>query len=573
MQAVRLMVVALMALLSLPAMAMAMEAQDLVGVWIIQSTSPAGVARLETATFARTERGISGTYVKIEAGKSAAKGPIEVAMTGNSLSLKVDYVDPEYNAETKMLWKGRFDNKQQFRTTVFFLDYDKYDMVPFETRVFRRSSAAEIAALKAKLPKNLLWKKLPLPALRDLPPDALAKTPPMGWSSWNHFTTTIDDKTVRETADALVSSGLRDAGYVLVEVDDGWQGDRDSKGILHPNAKFPDMKALADYVHSKGLKFGIYTSPGPLSCDEYVGSHGFEAQDAKTFASWGVDFVMYDWCSAGAIYTGKQEMRAVYQKFGEALRATGRPIVYKLCEYGAFDVGGWGRKVGGNLWRTGQDNVMGPQWLNINERFADDGNPEAAGPGGWNDADNLTIGVDDGTASDRPLTLGESRTEMTLWAILASPLILGNDVRNMTDGLRDILLNKDVIAVDQDPAGKQGRRIGKYGSTEVWVRPLSGGAAAVALFNRGETDATIKVRWSDLNLADEEGVRELWPQRDLGRVDGSYSTSVPTHGAVLLKLTPVRGKRHAALPVEGRAEGVPRSSPVCAGRKRAGARQ
>lgn len=540
MHPVKLIVIALMALVSLPTMAM--EPQDLIGVWVIQSTSPAGVARLETATFAQTEHGVSGTYMRIEAGQRTVRAPIkEIAVNGDSLSFKVDYNDPEYgNEEAKVLWSGRFDNKQEFRTTESLLDYDNNAIVPFDIRVFRRSSAAEIVRLKSGLPKNLFWKKLPLPPLRDLPPNGLAKTPPMGWSSWNHFMTTVDDKTVRETADALVSSGLRDAGYVLVEVDDGWQGQRDSKGILHPNSKFPDMKALGNYLHSKGLKFGIYTTPGPLSCDEYVGSHGYEAQDAKTFASWGVDFVMYDWCSAGAIYTDKREMRAIYQKFGEALRATRRPMIYKLCQYGAYDVGSWGRKVGGNLWRTGQDNVMGPQWKNLNERLDDDGNPQAAAPGGWNDADNLDIGVNDVAASDQPLTLEESRTEMTLWSILASPLILGNDVRKMTDGLRGILMNTEVIAVDQDSMGKQGRRIAKYGSTEVWVKPLSDGATAIALINRGGNDATIEGRWSDLHLANVQQVRDLWQHRDLGRIEGSYSATVPRYGAVLWKLTPAK---------------------------------
>jgi alpha-galactosidase len=301
---------------------------------------------------------------------------------------------------------------------------------------------------------------------------------------------------------------------------------------LQPNSKFHDIKQLIDYVHSKGLKFGIYNSPGPLSCAGYIGTYGHETQDAQTFAAWGVDLLKYDYCSAGDLYASPAEMQAVYQKMGAALQATGRPIVYSLSQYGMFDVGTWGRKVGGNLWRTGGDSIEGNRWGSLSERFEADGKPQDNGPGGWNDPDMMLIG-------NGGMTNDESRTNMTLWSILAAPLIIGNDVRRMTPDVRDILMNKEIIAVDQDRLGKQGRRIVKDGTSEVWIRPLSDGSTAVAIFNRGGDGVRVDVKWSALGLADEERVRDLWKHSDVGDLAGGYKTTVVSHGSVFLRATAI----------------------------------
>ena len=370
--------------------------------------------------------------------------------------------------------------------------------------------------------------KVTPPALHTVPDNGLARTPPMGWNSWNHFHRNIDDKTVREIADAMVSSGMKDAGYVFVNIDDTWEGTRDAEGNLGTNSKFPDMKALADYVHSKGLKIGIYSSPGPRTCANYEGSYNHEEQDAKTWARWGIDYLKYDWCSASEMYKPTDE-RAVYQRMGDALRHAGRPIVFSLCQYGQEHVETWGPLVGGNSWRTTGD--ISDNWRSMSDigfnRQA--GLEKYAGPGHWNDPDMLEVG--NGGMSDT-----EYRTHMSLWAILAAPLLAGNDLRNMSTATRDILCNRDVIAVNQDKAGKQGYRIAKDGDQEVWAKPLSGGNWAVGLFNRGESAAKITVNWSDLKLSGSHPVRDLWQHEDHGKVSGSYSADVPAHGVVLIRV-------------------------------------
>lgn len=369
--------------------------------------------------------------------------------------------------------------------------------------------------------------KVELPALKELPSNNLAKTPPMGWNSWNKFRTDISDKTVREIADALVASGMRDAGYLYINIDDGWQGKRDANGVLQPNPHFPDMKALADYVHSKGLKLGIYSSPGPRTCGGYEGSYGYEELDAKTWAEWGIDYLKYDWCSASRIWTNA-DMRAAYQKMGEALQKTGREIVYSLCQYGLAEVESWGRLVGGNLWRTTGDifdnwnSMMGN--VNSQEPRAD-----KAGIGAWNDPDMLEVG-------NGGMSPAEYRTHFSLWAIVASPLIAGNDLRSMDDDTRAILMNKEVIAIDQDPLGKQGRRVAKQGDVAVWLRQLQGNAYALALVNEGAAEAEAKVTWADLKLPKNLQARDLWEKKDLGKLADGYSARIPSHGVVMLKL-------------------------------------
>jgi alpha-galactosidase len=370
--------------------------------------------------------------------------------------------------------------------------------------------------------------RIPPPPLHPVPYNGLAKTPPMGWNSWNHFQEKIDDAAVRGMADAMVASGMRDAGYVYINIDDTWEGKRDAAGNIQTNRKFPDMKALADYVHSKGLKIGIYSSPGPKTCGGYEGSYGYEAQDATTYAKWGIDYLKYDWCSAGKIY-GNEDLQAVYQKMGEALQASDRPIVYSLCEYGIGDVWKWGPAVGANLWRTMGD--IGDSWKSMDEiGFSQDRLAEYAAPGHWNDPDMLEIG-------NGGMTDTEYRTHFSLWALLAAPLLAGNDLRIMSAATKEILLNREVIAIDQDPAGHQAKRVSKKSELEVWERPLADGSRAIGLFNRGDKKAKVAVKWSDVGVNGEATVRDLWEHRSLGKVLSEYEALVPAHGVVLLKVS------------------------------------
>lgn len=284
--------------------------QDLVGTWIIQPPSPPGVIVLQTVTFSKEKGNLVGSYKYFGGSEKPDTVPIkDIKVSRDTLSFKAG------EEKFSPLWQGSFDDANELRMTMFIVNDG--ETMPDHTAMFRRSSLSQVAELKAQLPRNLIFDKLPLPQLRQLPPNGLAQTPPMGWSSWNRFMESIDDKTVRETAEALVASGLRDAGYTLVEVDDGWQGRRDKNGILHSNSKFSNMKGLADYVHSKGLKFGIYTAVGPLTCGGYAGSYGYEFQDAQTFARWGVDFVMNDFCLTP--YKNIAEHQAIYQKMERRL--------------------------------------------------------------------------------------------------------------------------------------------------------------------------------------------------------------------------------------------------------------
>jgi alpha-galactosidase len=376
------------------------------------------------------------------------------------------------------------------------------------------------------------FKSLPnveLPALKPLPPNGLAKTPPMGWNSWNKFHDKFDDKTVREIADAMVSSGMKDAGYLYINIDDGWQGSRDASGVLQPNPNFPDMKALAGYVHSKGLKLGIYSSPGPLTCAGYAGSYGHEEIDAKTWASWDIDYLKYDWCSASRIWKNS-DMQAVYQRMGEALERTGRPIVYSLCQYGQEHVEKWGPSVSGNLWRTTGD--IFDNWGSMAKiGFSQSDLAQYPGPGHWNDPDMLEVG-------NGGMTTTEYRTHFSLWALLAAPLIAGNDLRNMPPETKSILMNREVITVNQDRLAKAGYRISKDGEGEVWAKPLEGGAWAVCLFNRGEAARDVNVKWSELGLSGKLKVRDLWAHLDKGALEGSFSAEVPSHGVVMIRVVP-----------------------------------
>jgi alpha-galactosidase len=365
------------------------------------------------------------------------------------------------------------------------------------------------------------------PQLHKVSDNGLAKTPPMGWNSWNLFADKIDDQTVRTMADAMVSSGMRDAGYIYVNIDDTWEGVRDAQGNLPSNHKFPDMKALADYVHSKGLKLGIYSGPGSRTCGGYPASLGHEEQDAKTFAAWGIDYLKYDWCSAGSMYKNEQ-LQPVYQKMGDALQATGRPIVYSLCEYGLNNVEKWGPEVGGNLWRTTGD--IRDEWLSMIDNVEKQV-PTApyAGPGHWNDPDMLEVG-------NGHMTDDEYRTHMSLWALVASPLLAGNDIRNMTPATKAILLNKEVIAIDQDPLGKQASPV-KSGNLETWSKPMADGSVAVGVVNIGSSATPVKVNASDLKLGGPvKKARDLWAHKDVQFTGSAYAATVPSHGVLLLRV-------------------------------------
>lgn len=424
----------------------------------------------------------------------------------------------------------RFENGDFLFGTMWNMDFQLHPAGDkLEVSVKHHSGAVEKGiAVRAPSSEALPPAKVPLPAIEKLPYNGLAKTPPMGWSSWNHFQDRIDDKTVRECADALVSSGLAAAGYVYINIDDAWEGTRDADGRIQPNSKFPDMKALADYVHSKGLKFGLYSSPGPRTCGGYEGSYGYEELDAKTYAEWGVDYLKHDWCSAARVYTEK-EMRAAYQKMGRALQDSGRPIVYSLCQYGMEDVWKWGPEVGANLWRTTGD--IFDSWKSMSDiGFSQNDHAPYAGPGHWNDPDMLQVG-------NGGMTNDEYRTHFSLWCILAAPLMAGNDLRNMSKETLEILSNREAIAVDQDPLGKQGTRLSARDNIEVWTKPLHDGSLAVGIFNRGAAEKTGGVTWKELGLNGRpKQVRDLWAHKDL-KVDGdAFRAAVPSHGVVFLRV-------------------------------------
>ena len=367
-------------------------------------------------------------------------------------------------------------------------------------------------------------------------PNGLALTPPMGWNSWNKFACNVDESVVRDTADALANSGMRDAGYRYVVVDDCWAGPRDENGFITADQKrFPSgIKALADYVHSRGLKFGIYSDAGRLTCGGRSGSEGHEYQDALTYARWGVDYLKYDWCSAG-----DRNSQEAYAVMADALRQSGRPIAFSICEWGTAKPWLWAKNVG-NLWRTTGDiwdsfdkDDKAHSWAHSVTDIADLNEPlwPYAAPGHWNDADMLEVG-------NGGMTPTEYRSHFSLWAMMASPLMAGNDVAHMDDSTRSILLNKEVIAVDQDPLGIQGHRVRKDGGSEIWIKPLAGGSAAVLLFNRSEQSAAIRLSAEELGWPPRvtAKVRDLWAHRDMGRWTGSISASVEPHGVAMFRI-------------------------------------
>lgn len=362
----------------------------------------------------------------------------------------------------------------------------------------------------------------------------LVPTPPMGWNSWNHFACQISDAIVRAQADAMVSSGMKAAGYEYVNIDDCWEGERDAKGVIHPNSKFPDMKALADYVHSKGLKLGIYSSPGPKTCGGYEGSYRHEKGDAETYSQWGIDYLKYDWCTARFVYQPDQ-YPAAFEKMHQSLLATARPIVYSI--HGRGKVWTWAQSVGANLWRTTGD-IKDDYNRMVAIGFGQEGLAQFAGPGHWNDPDMLEIG-NGGMKPD------EYRMHMSLWCLLAAPLITGNDLTRMDPETLAMLTNPEVIAVDQDRLGAEGQRVWEEGPLEVWMKRLADGSKAVGLFNREQWTIKIIVNFSQIGIGGHATVRDLWARKDLGNFNGSYSADVAEHGAVMIKVTPAPWRYHS----------------------------
>lgn len=378
---------------------------------------------------------------------------------------------------------------------------------------------------------------------QDAPSKDLALMPPMGWNTWNKFGCNVSEDLVKGAADAMVSSGMKDAGYQYIVIDDCWQVKRDEKGNIVPYPdRFPNgIKAVADYVHSKGLKFGIYSDAGTKTCGGKPGGLGHEYQDALSYASWGVDYLKYDWCNT----LPGQDAKASYRNIRQALDATGRPIVLSICEWGGRQPWLWGEEVGGNLWRTTGD--IQDRWAGKKEwspgnccsngmlDIADENEPlySHAGPGHWNDPDMLEVG-------NGGMTNTEYRTHFSLWAIMAAPLMAGNDIRSMSPEIREILTNKEVIAIDQDPLGQQGRRVWKDGDLEVWSKQLQDGSRAVLLLNRGSSQATVSATWEQIGYPAHlsASVRDLWAHKDLGKFTGKFSAPVESHGVVVVTVKP-----------------------------------
>jgi len=371
-------------------------------------------------------------------------------------------------------------------------------------------------------------------------PQVVAQTPPMGWNSWNYFAKRVTDKDIRDSADQIVASGMKDAGYIYVNIDDTWEGERDATGLLHTNDKFPDMKALADYVHSKGLKIGIYSGPGTKTCGKFAASLGHEEQDAKMYADWGIDYLKYDLCSFREDVMEKQApddkpaqmrlMHEAYVKMGKALQSTGRPIVYSLCQYGWDSVWEWAPALGGNLWRTTGD--IQANWNSMYTILSQqEGLEKYAGPGHWNDPDMLEVG-------NGKLTMAENRTHFSMWAMLSAPLLAGNDLPNMKPEVKEILTNKDVIAIDQDKLGKQASRVYSEGEVDVWVKHLAGGAMAIAVLNAGSdrySTHPFHLSLAKLGLHGAQSGKDLWTGKTVEFTD-NMKIELPSHDILLVKI-------------------------------------
>jgi alpha-galactosidase len=478
---------------------------DLGGNWVVRQDMHDGTFR--------------STYFHLKQDGARISGSIRVTQFFYKVSESTG--DADNFTITGSMMDGKNERKVQYQGKLVG------DELHIGTRRRADAPLTEMLARRTAENEGAMPPRIEPPKLHKVPDNGLVRTPPMGWNSWNKFAGRVTADDVRSMADAMASNGMKAAGYQYINIDDTWEGERDAQGNIQSNNKFPDMKALADYVHGKGLKLGIYSSPGPNTCAGYEGSHGHEAQDARTYAAWGIDYLKYDWCGARNLYTD-EEMQAVYQTMGDALRATGRPIVYNLCQYGRQDVWKWGPEVGGNLWRTTGD--IRDTWDSMSHiGFGQSDLATYAKPGHWNDPDMLEIG-------NGGMSQTEYRTHMTLWSMLAAPLLAGNDLRSVPPGILEILTNREVIAIDQDKDGVQGRRIRVDGDQETWTRPLAGGGMAIAIFNRGTDVARIAGKWADLGVPAKFRARDLWEKKDIAAAGPGYEFSVPSHGVVLLRV-------------------------------------
>jgi alpha-galactosidase len=381
--------------------------------------------------------------------------------------------------------------------------------------------------------------------------DVLALTPPLGWNSWNAWGNTVTAERVKASADGMVKSGLHRQGYTYINIDDVWEGGlrrpgphdqaagRDANGDPTTNENFPDMKGLVDHIHSLGLKAGIYSSPGPRTCQGLMATYQHEEQDARAYARWGFDYLKYDWCSYSGIAPNPtlEDRKKPYKMMGDILKKQDRDMIFSICQYGAGNVWEWGNEVGGHLWRmTGDIRDNWPSMSNIG--FQQTGREQFAGPGGWNDTDMLVVGMVGWSQGTRPteLTPDEQITHISLWALQAAPLLIGADLSKIDEWTTNILGNREVLAVNQDVLGKPAGRKMSDGWVEVWARPLEDGTMAVGLFNRSPEAAKVTAKFSDLGLTGSQPVRDLWLQKDLARAQNEFSATVPRHGAALVKI-------------------------------------
>ncbi len=373
--------------------------------------------------------------------------------------------------------------------------------------------------------------------------DVLALTPPMGWNSWNCWGLSVSDERLKASAKAMMDKGLIDHGWTYMNIDDGWEAaSRNDKGEIVTNNKFPDMKKLGDWLHGNGLKFGIYSSPGTKTCGGYLGSYQYEVQDATTYAGWGIDYLKYDWCSYDAIHDKNDNSLASYKKpyqvMQDALQKQNRDIVYSLCQYGMKDVWEWGATVNGNCWRTTGD--INDTWESLSAiGFNQTKQHSYAKPGRWNDPDMMIVGkVGWGdNLHDTRLTPDEQYTHVSLWSMLSAPLLIGCDLSKLDDFTLNLLTNDEVIAIDQDPLGKQAQQVIKAGTYQIWIKELEDGNKALAIFNLSDKNDVIRFHWSDLGLSAKQKVRDLWRQKDLGNFNSMFATVVASHGVTLIKIS------------------------------------
>jgi len=375
--------------------------------------------------------------------------------------------------------------------------------------------------------------------------ETIALTPPLGWNSWNAWGLSVDQEKVLASARTFKEKGLMNHGWSFINVDDGWEikGDspapkRDSEGNILVNEKFPDMKAMGDSIHAMGLKFGVYSSPGPLTCGGYTASHQHERNDAQSYAYWGVDYLKYDWCSYDRIAKdhSRPELMAPYAVMRSMLDQVDRDIVYSLCQYGMGDVWEWGKDVGGNLWRTTGD--ITDTWESLSGiGFNQIANAPYAGPGHWNDPDMLVVGWVGWGPNLHPtgLTPDEQYTHISLWCLLSAPLLIGCDLTRLDAFTLNLLTNDEVLAIDQDPLGSQATPVVKEGDIQVWVKKLSDGTRAFGVFNLGPTAQRFSVSLEGIGFEGAVRLRDVWRQKELGEFSGTFDALVPSHGVVLVR--------------------------------------